>query len=202
LSISTNYSEWSLRSDKKRLIELEVAALTAREEKAAADAASVEAMAQTLAGKTDERRRSGSHYTPRSLTQPIVAETLRPIFERLGPQATPDQILSLRVLDPGMGSGAFLVEACRQLADVLVHAWETHGVRPELPLDEDLLLYAKRLVAQRRLYGSTVTNSPLSSGNCRSGSRLWRVITNSVFSTTASATVTRSSALTGGKSRR
>jgi hypothetical protein len=35
-----------------------------------------------------------------------------------------------------MGSGAFLVEACRQLAEALVRAWEAHGVRPEVPPDE------------------------------------------------------------------
>ena len=33
---------------------------------------------------TDERRRSGSHYTPRSLTEPIVSEALRPVLESLG----------------------------------------------------------------------------------------------------------------------
>ena len=33
---------------------------------------------------TDERRRTGSHYTPRSLTEPIVSEALRPVLERLG----------------------------------------------------------------------------------------------------------------------
>ena len=66
---------------------------------------------------TEERRRSGSHYTPRSLTQPIVATTFGPILERLGDQATPQQILDLKVCDPAMGSGAFLVEACRLLAE-------------------------------------------------------------------------------------
>ena len=59
----------------------------------------------------------------------------------------------MKVLDPAMGSGAFLVEACRQLADALVKAWDVHGLRPELPPDEDALLHAKRLVAQRCLYG-------------------------------------------------
>ena len=62
---------------------------------------------------SDERRRSGSHYTPRSLTEPIVETTLRPILERLGPNPTPEQILDLKVCDPAMGSGAFLVAACR-----------------------------------------------------------------------------------------
>ena len=33
---------------------------------------------------SEERRKSGSHYTPRSLTEPIVRTTLRPILERLG----------------------------------------------------------------------------------------------------------------------
>ena len=52
-----------------------------------------------------------------------------------------------------MGSGAFLVEACRQLGDVLVEAWNVHGVRPEIPADEDEVTFARRLVAQRCLYG-------------------------------------------------
>ena len=102
---------------------------------------------------TDERRRTGSHYTPRSLTSPIVSETLRPILERLGPMATPAQILDLKVLDPAMGSGAFLVEACRQLAEALVKAWEAHRAMPDLPPDEDALTHARRLVAGRCLYG-------------------------------------------------
>src|SRR5262249_5417744 len=33
---------------------------------------------------TDERRRSGSHYTPRSFTEPIVRKTLEPILKRFG----------------------------------------------------------------------------------------------------------------------
>ena len=102
---------------------------------------------------TDERRRSGSHYTPRSLTEPIVAEALRPILERLGPKARPEDILDLKVLDPATGSGAFLVEACRQLSARLVEAWNIHGGPTELPADEDELLHARRIVAQRCLYG-------------------------------------------------
>ena len=58
---------------------------------------------------SDERRRSGSHYTPRTLTEPIVETTFGPILERLGPNPTPEQILDLKVCDPAMGSGAFLV---------------------------------------------------------------------------------------------
>ena len=103
-----------------------------------------------------ERRRSGSHYTPRSLTEPIVRTTLEPILDHLrgdGGVLTPEQILDLKVCDPAMGSAAFLVEACRQLGDELVAAWGVHGGRPEIPADEDEVTLARRLVAQRCLYG-------------------------------------------------
>ncbi|MFM6138193.1 MAG: class I SAM-dependent DNA methyltransferase, partial [Sphaerospermopsis kisseleviana] len=45
----------------------------------------------------EERRRSGSHYTPRALTAPIVTETLRPVFENLGENPTSEDILNLKV---------------------------------------------------------------------------------------------------------
>lgn len=102
---------------------------------------------------SDERRRSGSHYTPRSLTEPIVRTTLKPVLDQLGEKPAPEQILNLKICDPAMGSGAFLVEACRQLADELVKAWHTHGKLPTIPPDEDEVLHARRLVAQRCLYG-------------------------------------------------
>ena len=113
---------------------------------------------------TDERRQTGSHYTPRSLTEPIVRHALEPALERLGPDATPEQILDLKVCDPAMGSGAFLVEACRALAAKLVEAWSRHPSRKpnDIPPDEQENggeIYAKRLVAQRCLYG--VDKNPL-----------------------------------------
>lgn len=106
---------------------------------------------------SEERRRSGSHYTPRELTEPIVRTTLKPVLERLqgegGKVPRPKQILDLKVCDPAMGSGAFLVEACRQLGDALVEAWRVHGEVPEIPPDEDEGIFARRLIAQRCLYG-------------------------------------------------
>jgi len=128
-----------------------------------------------------ERRRSGSHYTPRALTEPIVRTTLEPILARLRDQShvtlseakrpgnhaetlrsaqgdrlappRPSRILALKICDPAMGSGAFLVEACRQLGDALMESWHAHGELPEIPPDEDEVIYARRLVAQRCLYG-------------------------------------------------
>ena len=79
--------------------------------------------------------------------------TLRPVLKALGERPTPGQILDLKVCDPAMGSGAFLVESCRQLAECLVTAWDMHGATPEMPPDEEHLLHARRLVAQQCLYG-------------------------------------------------
>jgi N-6 DNA Methylase len=102
---------------------------------------------------SEERRRSGSHYTPRSLTEPIVRTTLKPVLEQLGPQPKPEQLLDLKICDEAVGSGAFLVETCRQLGDELVKAWHMHDCVPKLPPDEDEVLHARRLIAQRCLYG-------------------------------------------------
>ncbi len=65
----------------------------------------------------------------------------------------PEQILALKICDPAMGSGAFLVEVCRQLAEALVEAWHFHNCVPMLPPDEDEVLHARRLIAQHCLYG-------------------------------------------------
>lgn len=115
---------------------------------------------------TDERRRSGSHYTPRELTAPIVTHALEPVLARIGERATPDDVLRLKVCDPACGSGAFLVEACRQLGDRLVKAWERHPyARPGIPPDESEEIHARRLVAQRCLYG--VDKNPMAADLAR-----------------------------------
>jgi len=107
-----------------------------------------------------ERRRSGSHYTPRSLTGPIVENTLAPLLAALGDAPTSEQLLSLKICDPAMGSGAFLVETVRQLGDHVVVAWRREGERGGLlpahgpaHATEDAVPLARRLVAQRCIYG-------------------------------------------------
>ena len=107
---------------------------------------------------TEERRRSGSHYTPRALTRPIVEEALRPWLERCEHKPTAAQILDLKICDPAMGSGAFLVESCRYLAELLEQAWTREGLPEALKpgghaLGEEPLIYARRLIAQSCLYG-------------------------------------------------
>ncbi|MCA9645062.1 MAG: N-6 DNA methylase, partial [Myxococcales bacterium] len=101
-----------------------------------------------------ERRRTGSHYTPRWLSEKVVKRTLEPILACLGENRTAAQILELKICDPAMGSGAFLVAACRLLAEEVVAAWDRSGERAALTEEHgDALLHARRLVAQRCLYG-------------------------------------------------
>jgi len=107
---------------------------------------------------TEERRRSGSHYTPRALTRPIVEEALRPWLVRCDHKPSAAQILDLKICDPAMGSGAFLVESCRYLAELLEQAWTSEGLPDALKPGghahgEEPLIYARRLIAQSCLYG-------------------------------------------------
>jgi hypothetical protein len=84
-------------------------------------------------GQGVARRSTGTHYTPRSLTEPIVQRTLEPLVYT-GPAEglqkeqwrlkSPREILDLKVCDMTMGSGAFLVQVCRYLSERLVEAWE------------------------------------------------------------------------------
>ena len=58
------------------------------------------------------RKTTGTFYTPRAVADVLVRDTLAPLVEG----RSPEEILSLRVLDPAMGSGAFLVAVSRFLA--------------------------------------------------------------------------------------
>lgn len=126
------------------------------------------------------RRETGTHYTPKSLTEHIVQEALTPLVYD-GPAKgaaraewklnTPRQILDLKICDPAMGSGAFLVQACRFLSARLVEAWaveeaagrvvdltgQAHEPRSSVesmpPGVEVRAEYARRIVAERCLYG-------------------------------------------------
>lgn len=109
---------------------------------------------QLVLQPTASRRSTGSHYTPRSLSEKVVRRTLEPILACLGEAPSAADILELKVCDPAMGSGAFLVEACRFLGDALVEAWRRSGELPAIvEAHGDALLHAKRWVAQRCLYG-------------------------------------------------
>jgi hypothetical protein len=95
-----------------------------------------------LTRTSSERKNTGSFYTPRSITEFLVRRTLAPLVE----QKSVDEILRLRVLDPAMGSGAFLVAACRYLSDCCEQAM----IRETGDADRPAI---RRRVAERCLYG-------------------------------------------------
>jgi hypothetical protein len=101
---------------------------------------------------TGRRKSTGSFYTPRSLTEFIVRRALGPVVER----KSPEQILALRVLDPAMGSGAFLVAACRYLASSYEAALVREGGLTAADISESERADFRRVVAQRCLYGVDV----------------------------------------------
>jgi len=70
------------------------------------------------------RKATGSYYTPHAFVRFLVRETLAPKIAECSPDADPDPaaILALKVCDPATGSGHFLVEACRYLAEALYAA--------------------------------------------------------------------------------
>lgn len=70
------------------------------------------------------RKATGSYYTPGPFVRFLVQETLAPqVAERSpGSDPKPGELLKLKVLDPAMGSGHFLVEACRFLGEKLYEA--------------------------------------------------------------------------------
>jgi hypothetical protein len=133
-----------------------------------------------IVATSSNRRETGAHYTPKTLTETIVTETLTPVVY-IGPAEgklrdqwvlkSSSEILELKICDPAMGSGAFLVQACRWLAERLVEAWslaETTGRvvsvdgavldaangKELLPRTIDArTMIARQLIAERCLYG-------------------------------------------------
>ena len=97
----------------------------------------------------DRRKASGSFYTPQSITDYLVRRTLHPLIAG----ASAPQILNLRIIDPSMGSAAFLVAACHFLAGAYERALVRDGDCHPGDVDEPARAGFRRLVAQRCLYG-------------------------------------------------
>jgi hypothetical protein len=111
------------------------------------------------------------------VAEEVAIGALQPLVYRPGSLETADEttwrprpsteILQLKVADIAMGSGAFLVAACRYLADRLVEAWQAEGRADALASKqhreghrlgadaeaEHVLLDARRMIAEHCLYG-------------------------------------------------
>ncbi len=144
------------------------------------------------------RKGAGTFYTRPQLAVPTVRRTLQPlcyasVAEHLDVATglrtvaewtprTPEELLALKICDPAMGSGSFLVSALRYVTDALVESLHLHGrlhARPDgaivkladgLPLehpsqetipvpldhpefDDRLRARLKRHVVERCIYG-------------------------------------------------
>lgn len=109
---------------------------------------------------TGRRKATGSFYTPRSLTDFLVRRTLAPIVST----RTAAQILELRVLDPAMGSGAFLVAACRYLASAFEQALVREGAVQPDDVDHRDRAEFRRTVARQCLFGVDVNPAAVQLG--------------------------------------
>ncbi|MFT4086121.1 MAG: class I SAM-dependent DNA methyltransferase [Gordonia sp. (in: high G+C Gram-positive bacteria)] len=105
-----------------------------------------------LAGR--ERQQSASYYTPEVLTRFTVGQALEELLDQDGTTTTAAEILELTVCEPALGSGAFAIEAVRQLA-------EQYLARRQRELDQriDPDMYAEELqkvkahIALHQVYG-------------------------------------------------
>jgi hypothetical protein len=115
-------------------------------------------------GRDSRRKRSGSYYTPEIVVAYIVGTTLGPLVRgecRPGTEPAPgtplssEEILKVKILDPAMGSGHFLIEAVdylsRAYGEALARERGSSGA-----LGQDVLAGYRRLVAEHCMYGVDV----------------------------------------------
>jgi hypothetical protein len=115
----------------------------------------------------NERKTSGSYYTPDSLVQGLLDSTLDPVVEEVikGKSVAEAEkaILALKVCDPAVGSGHFLVGAAHRLARHLARVRAlAQGESEPSPL---LYQQALRDIIGRCLYG--VDMNPMAAELCR-----------------------------------
>jgi hypothetical protein len=97
-----------------------------------------------------DREKSASYYTPEVLTQTQVKYALKELLQ----DKTADEILNLKVLEPAMGSAAFLNEAINQLAVAYILRKEKEtGTRLAHELYADELQKVKLYIADNNVFG-------------------------------------------------
>ena len=101
-----------------------------------------------LAGR--DREKSASFYTPEPLARLLVKHALMERCQGL----TADQLLQLKILEPAMGSAAFLVETTNQIADLYIERAQKETGRT-IPQDQ-IVLEKQRIrayIADRNCFG-------------------------------------------------
>lgn len=105
-----------------------------------------------LAGR--ERQQSASYYTPEVLTKFVVSQALEELLDQNDERTTPEQILQLSICEPALGSGAFAIEAVRQLAaEYLKRKQEELGRVIDADQYQVELQKVKAYLALHRVYG-------------------------------------------------
>ncbi len=105
-----------------------------------------------LAGR--ERQQSASYYTPEVLTQFTVSQALEELLDQDDQRTSAEDILSLTVCEPALGSGAFAIEAVRQLAEqYLKRREEELGERVDPDDRPRQLQKIKAAIALHQVYG-------------------------------------------------
>ena len=105
-----------------------------------------------LAGR--ERQQSASYYTPEVLTRFTVSQALAELLDQDGHTTRAEEILELTVCEPALGSGAFAIEAVRQLAEQYLRRRQTElkdRIDPEKYPTE--LQRVKASIALHQVYG-------------------------------------------------
>jgi len=72
----------------------------------------------------DDLRSPGVVYTPPEVANPMVRLVLEPLVRG----KTAEQLLALRICDPAIGEGAFVIEVVHVLAELVEAAWRAEGV--------------------------------------------------------------------------
>ncbi|MCL1897832.1 MAG: class I SAM-dependent DNA methyltransferase, partial [Micrococcales bacterium] len=104
-----------------------------------------------LAGR--ERQQSASYYTPEVLTKFTVRQALDELLDQDGPTPAAS-MLKLTVCEPALGSGAFAIEATRQLAERYLHRrQEELGQRIDPETYPRELQKTKAYIALHNVYG-------------------------------------------------
>lgn len=101
-----------------------------------------------------DRQRSASFYTPEVLTRFTVQQALAELLDQDGRTTSAEEILHLTVCEPALGSGAFAIEAVRQLAEQYLSRRERELGRRVDPEERPReLAKVKAYLALHQVYG-------------------------------------------------